>query len=135
MAEKVQESAETVQESAEKVRLADWWTVPRSAKVVGYRVPVDARNVVRSASGNTTTIVLPEELVGKVVAWSATMSIRRGADWVPIETLGSHLDTIGTGESGGRSQELRVLWRPNPDMAEAELGKDGLACSLLVAVR
>jgi hypothetical protein len=128
-------SPEKVRELGEKVRLADWWAVPKSSKVVGYRVPVDAHNVTKSASGNTTTIVLPEELVGKVVAWSATMSFRRGADWVPIETVGSHLGTIGTGESGERSQELRVRWRPNPDVADTEPEKEGLACSLMLAVR
>ncbi|MFH0916158.1 MAG: hypothetical protein V1912_06880 [bacterium] len=122
-------------ESAEKAKLPDWWAVPKSSKVVGYRIPIDAHNVARASSGNTSTIVLPEELVGKVVAWSATMSIRRGVDWVPIETLGSHLDTIGAEESGGRSQELRVLWRANPDVADTEPEKDGLACSLLLAVR
>jgi hypothetical protein len=115
-----------------KPRFSDWWAVPKSSKIVGYRVPIDAHNVTRSASGNTSTIVLPTELVGRVVAWSATMSIRRGADWVPIETLGSHLDTIGEDD---RSQELRVLWRVNPDAAGDEPEKEGLACSLMLAVR
>ena len=122
---------EQLRESA-KGRLSDWWAVPKSSNIVGYRVPIDAHNVTRSASGNTSTIVLPTELVGKVVAWSATMSVRRGADWVPIETLGSHLDTIG---EEGRSQELRVRWRVNPDVAGSETEKEGLACSLLLAVR
>lgn len=115
-------------------KLADWWTVPKSSNVVGYRVPVDPHTVSQDTGGYTATIALPEELVGKVVAWSATMSIRRGADWVPIETLGSHLDTIDAAP-GGRSQELRVRWRPNPDAAPADPEKDGLACSLLLAVR
>jgi hypothetical protein len=115
-------------------KLADWWTVPKTSKVVGYRVPVDPHHVSKDPAGYTATIVLPDELVGKVVAWSATMSIRRGADWVPIETLGSHLDTIQT-EPGGRSQQLRVRWRPNPDAAPTDPEKDGLACALLLAVR
>lgn len=122
---------EQVRESA-KARLSDWWAVPKSSRVVGYRVPIDPHNVTRGASGNTSTIVLPDDLVGKVVSWSATMSIRRGADWVPIETLGSHLDTIG---EGGRSQQLRVRWRVNPDVAGGEPESGGLACSLLLAVR
>jgi hypothetical protein len=124
-----------VRKPAERAKLAEWWAVPRSSKVVGYRVPIDAHNVSRAPSGNTSTIVLPEELVGKVVAWSATMSIRRGVNSVPIETLGSHLDTIEAEGSGSRSQELRVRWRANPDGADAEPEKEGLVCSLLLAIR
>jgi hypothetical protein len=126
---------EEVRESAEKGRLPDWWAVPKSSKVVGYRVPIDPHNVTRAAAGNTSTIGLPEELVGKVVAWSATMSVRRGIDWVPVETLGGQLDAIREEASGERSQELRVRWRPNPDANHTEPEKDGLACLLMLAVR
>jgi len=124
-----------VRESAEKMAFPEWWAVPKSSKVVGYRVPVEPDNVSRGPTGNTSTIVLPEELAGRVIAWSATMSVRRGVDWVPIETTGSALDTIDVEESGGRSQKLRVRWRVNPDVAFTELEQDGLACSLLLVVR
>ena len=123
-----------VEPSADKAKLQDWWTVPKSTSVVGYRVPIDAHNVSRASDGNTSTVVLPEELVGRVVAWSATMSIRRGVDWVPVETLGSHLGSI-VEESGSRSQQLRVRWRPNSDVSETEPEKDGLVCSLMLAIR
>jgi hypothetical protein len=123
-----------VEDSTEKTKLEDWWTVPKSTNLVGYRVPVDAHDVSRASAGNTSTIVLPEDLVGRVVAWSATISTRRGVEWVPIETLGSHLGPVAE-ESGIRSQQLRVRWRGNPDVSDIQPEKDGLVCSLLLAVR
>jgi hypothetical protein len=124
-----------VRKPVERARLQDWWSVPKSSEVVGYRVPIDVHNVSKGATANTSTISLPEDLVGKVVAWSATMSTRRDADSVAIETLGSHLGSIESAGAEDRSQALEVRWRVNPDVAGIDTEKDGLVCSLLLAIR
>jgi hypothetical protein len=119
--------------AAGRTGLEEWWAVPRSTRVVGFRVPIHAAG--EDEAGCTGAIDLPEELVGKVLAWSASVAVRRGGDRVPIESLGSQLGSIEVDPSGRRTQRLLVRWRTDPGSAGTETEREGLVCSLLLALR